>query len=277
MELYRTLCVMLCCAALSVAEKVAAQDNCYKVYQFARTEMPRIDGNADDWECVPDSYAVTFDSLVDNSGHYRFSDKSLPDVKVKVGWVKGLNKLFFLVELWDDCWIYENSIRCCDIFEVVVDGDRSGGPFINTFYPFLDKSTDPDKMKAYMNFHGRQAQNYHIFTPAPEGKDWAMIWGPQTWIKDFPFANSAVSYNFSHGESGSLILEFWITPFDYCDPKGEKWSVESQLEENKLIGLTWAFMDYDEEVDDAADVKAFWSLSKNKNMHGMQMERTRFG
>ena len=50
-----------------------------------------------------------------------------------------------------------------------------------------------------------QAQNYHIFTPALN-KDWALAWGSPTWIKDFPFANAAYSYNFKPGQGGMLTL-----------------------------------------------------------------------
>lgn len=258
---------LLCIIFLQLGS-LNAYESYYKIYQFPTDKIPVIDGKKDDWNCVPDSYIITSDSLVDNSFNYESLDKSLFDIKVKVGWVNGLDRLYFLVEIWDDCWIYEKSIRCSDIFEVVVDGDRSGGPFINSFYPFLDKNNASDRMNAYMSFHGRHAQNYHIFTPAPEGKDWAMVWGPQSWIKDFPFSNSAISYDFSHGEGGHLVLEFWITPFDYCSPNGIVDSVVSHLEENKIIGLTWAFMDYDSDVVDPMKLNAFWSLSKNKNMHG---------
>src|SRR5690606_13641377 len=115
-----------------------------------------------------------------------------------------------------------------DIFEVVVDGDQSGGPFISSLHP--NSALDP--MDAYFSFHGVHAQNYHIFTPA-EGKEWAMVWGSQPWIKNLPYANAAYDYDFSPGESGRLTLEFWITPFDYATVDGEARAVESILSENK--------------------------------------------
>jgi len=74
-------------------------------------------------------------------------------------------------------------------------------------------------MDAFFSFHGVHAQNYHIFTPA-EGKDWCMVWGAAQWIKELPYANSACAYNFKPGESGRLVLEFWITPFDYAGYEG---------------------------------------------------------
>ena len=48
--------------------------------------------------------------------------------------------------------------------------------------------------------HGVQAQNYHIMTP-PLGKDWALAWGCNAYVKELPYANAAYNYNFKPGES----------------------------------------------------------------------------
>ena len=135
-------------------------------------------------------------------------DKKDLDVKVKVGWVKGLNRLYFLYEAYDNFWDFDEHSRHNDIFELVVDGDLSGGPLVTS----LHQNTKLVGADAFFQLQGVHAQNYHIFTPAPE-RDWAFVWGPQTWIKELPWANAAYNYNFKHGESGKLILEFWITPF----------------------------------------------------------------
>jgi hypothetical protein len=95
---------------------------------------------------------------------------------------------------------------------VVVDGDLSGGPFIERFHPAKGVL---GPMDAFLSFQGAHAQNYHIFTPARE-KDWCMAWGAAQWIKDLPYANSACAYNFKPGQAGHLVLEFWITPTDYA-------------------------------------------------------------
>jgi len=119
-------------------------------------------------------------------------------------------------------------------------------------------------MDAYFSYHGVHAQNYHIFTPA-EGKDWALAWGSQPWIKELPYANAATNYNFKPGESGKLTLEFWITPFDYAGNDSER-AVESILEENKNIGLCWAIIDYDDVNNEKNN--GFWNLSKEHTMYG---------
>ena len=73
-----------------------------------------------------------------------------------------------------------------------------------------------------------------------------MAWGCAQWTKELPYANAAYDYNFKPGGSGKLVLEFWITPFDYAGCDGPQRAVESQLSENKLIGLSWCVIDYDD-------------------------------
>ena len=65
---------------------------------------------------------------------------------------------------------------------------------------------------------------------------------------------------------GNLILEFWITPFDYAPFDGPERAVVSKLTENKLIGLSWAVLDYD--GPDEKDYKGFWNLSHKTTMYG---------
>lgn len=240
---------------------VAQEDRGYKVYQFPANMIPRIDGKTDDWDSFPKEYIVGTDQLWDDTKRYPAPDPKNLDVKVRVAWVKGLNRLYFLYEAYDDYWDFSLPNLHNDIFEIVVDGDMSGGPLIDEQnpYPALPWS------QRYFEYHGVHAQNYHIFTPAV-GKDWALAWGCQPWIKELPYSNIAYSYNFKPGERGKLVAEFWITPFDYAGAEGPSRAVESLLYDNKKIGLTWAVIDYDDVKDETK--KGFWNLSKNHKMYG---------
>lgn len=232
----------------------------FKIFQFPAHQIPRIDAEAADWAQVPDSYAIGIDQLKDTVHNTPLNRQDL-DVKVKVGWVKGLNRLYFLYEASDNYWDFRHRDLHNDIFEVVVDGDLSGGPFIKQMHPV--KGYTPEQ--AHFTFHGVHAQNYHIFTPALN-KDWTMVWGCQPWIKQLPYANAAYRYNFKHGQSGKLTLEFFLTPFDYAAYEGPARSVESKLIENKLIGLSWSILDYDD--DQAKTYRGFWNLSHKTTMYG---------
>lgn len=242
-------------------------DTTFQIFQFPADQIPRIDGDISEWDMVPTTYAISTDQLVDENRNYDNPDSNTLSVNVKVGWVEGLNRLYFLYEAEDDYWHFNESGLKNDTYEIVVDADLSGGPLIDRFHP----NTRIDKWDAYFSFHGVHAQNYHIFTP-PVGKDWALAWGPQSWIKDLPYANAAYDFNFEHGESGKLILEFWITPFDYAGAEGPDRAIKSNLYVNKLIGLSWAIIDYD-----AGGLQdGFWNLSREKTMYGNASELVMF-
>ncbi len=245
----------------SLAVVSAQEDRGYRIYQFPASMIPRIDGQTDDWDTFPSEYIVGTDQLWDDSGRYPAVDPKNLDVKVRVAWVKGLNRLYFLYEAYDDYWDFTLPGLHNDIFEIVVDGDMSGGPLIDEQHPYPALPWE----QRYFEYHGVHAQNYHIFTPAV-GKDWCLAWGSQPWIKNLPYSNIAYSYNFKPGESGKLIAEFWITPFDYAGAEGPGRAVESFLYDNKKIGLSWAVIDYDDVADEKK--KGFWNLSKNHKMYG---------
>lgn len=243
----------------------------FQVFQFPADQIPRIDGEADDWKIVPESYVVGTDQLVDDSGKFPKPDPRTLDVRVKVGWVKGLNRLYFLYEASDDYWDFSLPGLHNDTFEVVVDGDLSGGPLIARFHPATEIL---GTWEAYFSLQGVHAQNYHIFTPAL-GKDWAMVWGPAQWIKELPYANSACKWNFQPGQPGKLVLEFWITPFDYAGAEGPPRAVETVLREDKIIGLSWAIIDYDD-VKSGDKNNGFWNLSRKHTMYGQASELVAF-
>lgn len=234
----------------------------FQVFQFPPDQIPRIDGSVEDWAIVPDSYAIGMDQLRETViGPSDQHDPADLDVTVKVGWVKGLNHLYFLYQARDDYWDFARPDLHNDIFEVVVDGDRSGGPLIRQMHPDERLRNQPE---THFDFHGVHAQNYHIFTPAKD-KDWAMVWGAQPWAKDLPHANAATCYDFRPGEGGELVLEFFITPFDHAPPD-PRLAVPSELHEGKVIGLSWAVLDYDDEQ--AERYEGFWNLSHRTTMYG---------
>jgi len=220
----------------------AQQNKIYGIYQFPVDKIPRIDGYFEDWEMVPTSYIIGLNELketVKGIGHNLNPEDY--DIKVKVGWVNGLNRLYFYIDAYDDFWDFKDEGLLQDIFELVIDGDLSGGPFIKKHNGNLKHFSFEE---LHFKGHGSHAQNYHIFTPA-KNKDAAMIWGNTPWIKDFPYFNIAYDYNFQHSENGNLKLEFWVTPFDHADQFGFEKSTITTLLENEIIGMSWCIIDYD--------------------------------
>ncbi|MGD1084143.1 MAG: PKD domain-containing protein [Verrucomicrobiota bacterium] len=257
--------ILLSAALLLFSHSVLALDRTnevFKIFQFPPNMIPTIDGKTNDWNIVPESYVIGADQMVDDM-HGRAFDPRHFNARVRVGWVKGLNRLYFLYEADKDYWDFSLPDLHNDTFEVVVNGDLSGGPLIATM------ATNRGVMgvwETFMTLQNAHAQNYHIFTPA-EGKDWCMFWGPQQWAKELPYANHACSYNFRPGQPGHLVLEFWITPFDYAGAEGPKRAVESVLKENKIIGLSWCVIDY-KDVNSGSTNYAFWNLSRHHYVYG---------
>ena len=240
------------CAVPLLAGALERPDVEYKVFQFPSTMIPRIDGNADDWEIVPDEYRIGMSEHTDEKTPGRRIDTESLDISVRVGWVKGLSRIYFCIEMYDDYWC--TYYRRGDIFEPLVDADLSGGDVIrNPQVPADDN---------YFVYQGIYGQNYHIYTAPGEGRDWAMIWGCQPWVKDLPWSNHAYSHTYADGESGPLVLEFWVTSFDYA-PLDPAMAVVSRMVEDTVIGLTWTIIDYDENNDLANihDDNGFWSIS----------------
>ncbi len=247
--------VSFCCLSGKADEDVVFENPhpnvSFEVFQFPKDAMPRIDGSKDDWAFVPDCYTYGTSLLNDTEdGHGTEIDESDIDVKVTVGWVKGMNRLYFLYEAHDDFWDFGRfnpNGYLNDIFEIVVDGDLSGGPFIYNPQLFPESNRDrssPEFLDNHFRFSGVHAQNYHFYTP-PVNNAWVLVWGSQPWIGEFPYSNYAYSYDFTHGESGRLVMECWITPFDYAPFDRPEDAVESQLEEGAEIGISWSILDFD--------------------------------
>ena len=254
-----TLIFLLTLLSTVNGESIERPDVEFKIFQFPKNMIPRIDGNTEDWDIVPDDYIIGTDQLTDEKTPGRPLNRESLDVKVRVGWVKGLNRLYFCYEAYDDYW--SMYYRRGDIFEILVDGDLSGKDIITN--PALDK------LDNYFRYQGVLGQNYHIYTPPGEGRDWAMIWGGQPWINDLPWSNHAYNYSFKEGENGNLVLEFWITPFDYAPYDGPERAVPSKLMEDTIIGLTWTIIDYDGNNDpnNIHDDNGFWSISHNRDSY----------
>lgn len=244
----------------------AREGKVFKIYQFSPETMPHIDGKTSDWDRVPPSYTYGTAYLNDTEdGHGVTIDTRDIDVQVTVGWVRGFNRLYFLYEAKDDFWDFERfnpKGYLNDIFEIVVDGDLSGGPFIyNPLLPEARKwGAHPAHVQNHLNFSGYHAQNYHIFTPPVNGS-WTLIWGSQPWIASFPYAHQMYDFDFKQGESGKLVLEFWITPFDHAPFEGPELAVKSKLYENKVIGLSWSVLDFD-----GAERDGHYNLSHDTRM-----------
>lgn len=250
---HAVLCVVLAC---SCAFGHHPKGVTYKIFQFPDKSLPTIDGKAADWKIVPRDYTIDGSHLKDTvMGKGTKMDPEDLAVEVTVGWSPKTNRLYFLYRVRDD--MFNFNVARGDIFEVVLDGDHSGG----RYHTFDDVDAETEA-----RLKSSTAQNYHIFTPPAKGKAWAWVWGSQQWLIEKPWAEHAYRYDFKFKESGVLWLEFSITAFNYASFRGPEYSAVHRLEEGKLVGLSWSVLDYDEHDD---RYEGFWNLS-----HHTRMDRT---
>src|SRR5580698_9522768 len=156
----RSTCLVLFAALFSAGNALALDrpGTVFKVFQFPPNLIPRINGDPADWSMVSDDYAIGMDQFVDDMKHYDKPDPTELDAKVKVGWVKGENRLYILYQAYKKYWDFSLTGLHNDIFEVAVDGERGGGPFIGEQQ---DEAAVRDPNELYYDFQNRRAQNYH--------------------------------------------------------------------------------------------------------------------
>jgi len=58
---------MVVLATASGARGADRPGTVFKIFQFPADQIPRVDGNADDWKMVPEEYAIGMDQLVDDT------------------------------------------------------------------------------------------------------------------------------------------------------------------------------------------------------------------
>lgn len=177
-------------------------DTIFPIFQFPLDKIPRIDGNPDDWDIVPNSYTIGIEQLWEDSGKHDTINRKNLDVKVKVGWVKGLNCLYFLYEAYDNYWDFSRTDLHNDTYEIVVDGDLSGGPLVDHahYKVWTPEAVGIERVKPdpripveeeHWLMHGVHAQNYHIFTPA-KIKIGQWFGGFNHGLKNFPMLNMLI-------------------------------------------------------------------------------------
>jgi hypothetical protein len=84
-------------------------DKEFRIFQFPQHQIPRIDGDFSDWSVVPETYTIGLNELKNTRfGEGKNPDSKDFDLKVKVGWVKGLNRLYFYIDAYDDFWDFKD-------------------------------------------------------------------------------------------------------------------------------------------------------------------------
>ena len=217
-----------------------AQPREFHALRFAPDKVPRIDGDFADWASVPESCWITTADM-----RHDWKKDRLKDVlRVCIGYCAETARLYFAVYV-DDNYLKADQYRSPsadpyypfidDIFEVVVDADRSGDDFV-----YFKKSLTPEENRRLCGCH---AQNYHIYLVTPPETEHAWLWGDQKWLLGKPYAEWAHQVEGKPGGPARIRLEFYITPFNYASPDGPEGSARAVLTPGSKIGIGWLRLD----------------------------------
>ena len=81
--------------SFSIGSALERPDVEFKIFQFPKNMIPRVDGDSSDWDIVGDEYTFRTDQLDGTrGGHGVIIDTTDINVSVRVGWIKGLNRLY---------------------------------------------------------------------------------------------------------------------------------------------------------------------------------------
>jgi len=228
----------------------------YHSFQFPNDRLPVIDGDLTDWEIVGDRYQQHTFQLLNQRGSdpsiRRAYDPTDFDIRVRTGYHPRSNRIYVAAEYYDD---FHNLDRVMDshlqvghddLFELVIDADRSGGDFVRP-----------------LRLRNTHAQNYHTYFHEREGNHhW--VWGEQLWLGEAPYGESASIFNGVHGSAGKAVLEFYVTPFNYAHEDGPHLSALAELAVGDTIGMSYAILDWEEDESQGAH---FWALADTVLMY----------
>ena len=270
----RVLSLLLACGLIPLtASAHLPEPMVYPVFQFPAELVPEMDGDLSDWASVPSEYSFDFtyhEELTAGLG----SNHDIADLHIKrvaVGWCDALNRLYFMAEVHDDVHrfhkvdpdfldSYESRlhgarVHGADMWEIVIDADHAGDNVIGF--------DDSDEVE--MRHRSAYTQNYHLYIPPVNGYYWQWLWGKATWIRAPEYSGVGCSYAGDNLSSGTVAYECYLTPFDDLHPDGPEHSTVHDLAENAVIGMSWAFLDAD---DNDTQTDAFWAFSSHVRMYG---------
>ena len=236
----------------------------YQAFQFADDQVPEMDGELSDWDVMP---AELFFDYRDHGEVLRGKgiahDRANLHIKrAAVGWNDRLNRLYFMAEVYDDYHrfhaedpdmldTFESRFQGTgragnDLWEIVIDADH-GGELV------VGYSSDEEEERLNRSTY---TQNYHLFIPPLDGYLWHWLLGAATWTDDPRYSGAGWHFEGGHTDSGTVTYECYLTPFDLLHPDGPEQSVVHDLSDDEIIGLNWAFVDW----DTPGDSRDFWSL-----------------
>ena len=231
------------------SSRAQQSERVYPIFELTDEDVALIaikDGHIDDWEEVVGEPTVT---ALDFRPNPRFApyDPVDMDFRIWLGWHDATNRIYVAMQRSDDIYINEYSqdsfymVINDSYIDFAVDGDRSGGQFVN----FLGLDEDE-----YRRLSCRDAQPYDAIAEAFDNAPQVVItpllqsWvGGEDWFYRPPYAEGGGGVA---GENPTIsVTEFYVTAFDRLVWNSEEESVVSELYRGKIIGFSIMIIDMD--------------------------------
>jgi len=252
--------LMLCTTASAYVGAVM-----HPIYELPTADLPDLhDGTLADWEAVLPGASVTHDDFVawSDVGDGAPVDPGDLAYQVFLAWHGSSQRVYAAIERVDDVYVndYEGggsaNVWRHDGFELMVDGDHSGGEYQG----FMNSDLTSEELRLAAQ---SQAQHYSAVPEAADGHLLALfeLSGPHTAAERMPLTLPP------YADAGGFVLagspsisgiEMYVTPFDALNVVNPGESRPSALYAEKIIGFHIAIPDFDTEP---SKYHGFYTLS----------------
>lgn len=216
----------------------------FPVYELPTSALPDLhDGSLADWEEVLPSHSIDSREFVPSFAFDYVIDPASLSFRIWLAWNYASQRLYVAIESVDDLYYnaYEGvgEIReySADAFELLIDGDHSGGPF------FPNSPTGmyigENELLTYV-----QAQRYSVVAQAPDGSSLGLSHTKDDlWLHHPPYMDQG---GFVFDGLPSIIgIELYLTPWNQLVIKDSRQSVTSRLDPGSIIGIDVFVFDMD--------------------------------
>ena len=200
--------------------------------QFKAVHIPdsilatmKIDGNASDWDWVPEKYLITEQSMNKNT----FSgDTDFWKSQMIVGWNDLSHKLYIIAKITDDIFITNNSLYYTnDCMQFAINADNEGGRY---------EGQQDNRLKHSI---------LYAITPSSD-KDFKLLInsGPD-WMQEKQHIDWAVKHSKNENDEYETVYEMSLSLWDKWESEGPNDSFPTKLYPLKRIRLALVFNDSD--------------------------------
>jgi hypothetical protein len=222
-------------------------DRLFLAFQWPDNALPTIDGNLQEWDIIPEVYAVTIEKDLHESLYSNPVDKADLDVRGWVAYNPNIDKLIMASRVFDDYHERDNTdpgqCMCIeDGYEMVLDGDHGG-------YPYREPVPEGASAEESQRATNSTLQWWSLAMP-PVGGRTVQSGNTGQWQHLPPHFDLAWTFEGEEFGESTYYYEMSLTAWDDMDYNGAETSTPTDLVEGAIFGLNAIWMDWDGPLSD---------------------------